>query len=738
MTDLLVKKRNGKMEEFDAEKVNKVLEWACEGVSDVSPSDVAMNAKLSISNKIKTKDIQEVLIQSAYNLISEDTPNYQFVAARLRLYALRKEVWGGNLPPRLLDHLKKNKKVYDDVLLESYSESEIHKIDKMINHDRDFRFTHAGIQQMIEKYLICDRSTKKIFETPQFAFMLIPMVLYANREDRMDLIKQAYNYISKFKINLPTPVLSGVRSRTKYYSSCVLIDCGDDLDSIFTSSGVAGKYTARRSGIGMNMGRVRAKNCPIRDSEVISTGVVPFMRLMENSVKCTSQNGTRGGGATISFPWWHYEIEDVVVLKNNRGTDDNRVKKLDYCIQLDKTFFDRVKNDEDVTLVCPHESDLYQYWGSKEFTQKYEEAESKSLRLTKTIKARDLLFLIAKERLETGRIYIMFMDSCNQSSWDELIQMTNLCVEILQPVSPLYSVNDQNGRIGICILSSINLVETKHAEIPKVCETIVRLLNSLIDYQLYPFPAAELFCKRKRSLGIGITNFAAWLAENGMNHETPESIEASNDLMEYIQYNLLLASSKLADENGHALDFYASKYSRGWLPVDNHSSLPDDLQFPLKQDWEWLRAEIARTGLFNCTLSTIMPAESSSVLHSSTNGFEPIRALLTEKIAKNGVKKVLTPNYPKNKKQYTIAWDMTSNLNCIKMAGAFQKWVDMSMSFNTYLNYQHYENGEIPISVVVQDIINAYKYGLRTMYYNNTPNDNEEADASCTGGACSI
>jgi ribonucleoside-diphosphate reductase alpha chain len=295
MTELLVKKRNGKFEEFDAEKVNKVLEWACEGVSDVNPSDVAMNAKLSISNKIKTKDIQEVLIQSAYNLISEDAPNYQFVAARLRLYALRKEVWGGNLPPRLLDHLKKNKKVYDDVLLESYSESEIHKIDKMINHDRDYRFTHAGIQQMIEKYLICDRSTKKIFETPQFAFMLIPMVLYAGREDRMELIKQAYTYISKFKINLPTPILAGVRSRTKYYSSCVLIDCGDSLDSIFTSAAVAGKYTARRSGIGINMGRIRAVGSSIRDSEVISTGIVPFLRVMESTVKSTSQNGLRGG-----------------------------------------------------------------------------------------------------------------------------------------------------------------------------------------------------------------------------------------------------------------------------------------------------------------------------------------------------------------------------------------------------------------------------------------------------------
>jgi ribonucleoside-diphosphate reductase alpha chain len=425
--DLLVRKRNGETEEFQAEKVNKVLEWACDGLTDVSPSDVAMNAKLSIHNKISTSEIHEVMIQSAYNLISEESPNYQFVAARLRIYAIRKEVWGSSEPPRLYDHIRKNKKLYDDVILESYSESEIHKIDKFVNHDRDYRFTHAGIEQMVKKYLICDRVTGKQFETPQFAFVLIPMVLYAGHPNRMTLIKEAYTAISRFKINLPTPILAGVRSRMKYYSSCVLIDCGDSLDSIFTSSLVAGKYTARRSGIGVNMGRIRAVGSPIRDSEVISTGIIPFLRLIESSVKSTSQNGLRGGGATIYVPWWHYEIEDVLVLKNNRGTDDNRVKKLDYAIQLDEVFYSKVKNDEDVTLYCPHESGLYKYWGTSEFTDKYEAAASKHLKIKKTIKARELLFAIARERLETGRIYIMNMDHANKCAWNQPIRQSNLC-----------------------------------------------------------------------------------------------------------------------------------------------------------------------------------------------------------------------------------------------------------------------------------------------------------------------
>ena len=737
---LLVRKRNSQTEEFQAEKVNRVLEWACDGLTDVNPSDVAMNAKLSIHNKISTSEIHEVLIQSAYNLISEDSPNYQYVASRLRLYALRKEVWGGSQPPRLYDHLRKNKGVYDPILLESYTESEIHKLDKLVQHDRDYRFTHAGIQQMVEKYLICDRTTGKRFETPQFAFILIPMVLYATHPDRYDLIKQAYSCISKFKISLPTPILVGVRSKSRSYSSCVLIDCGDTLDSIFTTSAVAGKYTAKGSGIGINMGRVRAVMSPVRGGSTLSTGIVPFLRLMENSVKCTSQASVRGGSATVFVPWWHYEIEDVIVLKNNRGTDDNRVKKLDYAIQLDEVFYKKVKEDGEISLFCPNESKLYDKWGTQEFAEAYEKAEGKSLRFKKTIKARELLLSLAKERLETGRIYIMNIDHCNRSSWVNTIRMSNLCVEVIQDVKPINSLDDPNGEIGICILSAINLIETKKEEIPKICATIVSLLNRLIDYQEYPFSAAERFCKNKRSLGIGITNFAAWLAFQGLNHETPEAIQASNDLMEEIQFNLLSASCNEAKETGPAKDFSSCRYSQGWLPQDFHSSLPGDIQFPLKQDWEALRASIKEHGLKNCTVNCVQPCEASSVYQNSTNGIEPIRAFLTEKIAKNGTKKVLTPQYPKHKKDYVIAWDMRSNINSIKIAAALQKWIDMSISFNTYLNYQHYPDGEIPISVVVQDIITAHKYGLRTMYYNNTPNDNEEADTSkgCESGACSL
>ena len=740
--DLLVRKRNGETEEFQAEKVNKVLEWACDGLTDVSPSDVAMNAKLSIHNKISTSDIHEVMIQSAYNLISEESPNYQFVAARLRIYALRKEVWGGSQPPRLYDHLKKNKKVYDDSILESYSESEIHKIDKMINHDRDYRFAHAGIQQVVDKYLLCDRTSNKIYETPQFMFILIPMVLYANTNpiDRMDLIKQAYTYISKFKINLPTPILATVRSKHKSYSSCVLIDCGDSLNSIFTTATVAGKYTAKGSGIGINVGRIRAVGSGVRKNEGVSTGIIPFLKLIESSVKCTSQNSVRGGSCTVFVPWWHYEIEDIIVLKNNRGTDDNRVKKLDYAVQLDEVFYNKVKNNEEITLFCPNESNLYEHWGTSAFAEKYDAAALKHLRLKKTINSRDLLFSIAKERLETGRLYIMNMDNANRSSWNKTVRQSNLCMEVLQINSPLEKVDDEKAEIGICILSAINLLETKKEEISKCCSIIVSLLNRLIDYQEYPFPAAQRFCRNKRSLGVGLTNFAAWLATQGFNHESEESIKLTNDLMEEVQYGLLSASCTEAEETDPAKDFDASRYSEGWLPIDFHSALPKDIQFEYNMDWESLRSRIKEFGLANCTLSCIQPCEASSINHGSTNGIEPIRSFLVEKLSKNGSKKVLVPNYPKYKRNYVIAWDMKSNTNSIKIAAAMQKFIDMAMSFNTYLNYNHYAAGEIPISVVAQDIITAHKYGLRTMYYNNTPNDNEEsADTpSCESGACSI
>ncbi len=739
---IFVKKRNGKLEEFNAEKINKVIEWACDGLLEVSQSDVAMNAKLSITNKITTSAIQEILVQSASNLISENKPNYQYVAARLKIYALRKEVWGESDPPRLYDHLRKNKKIYDDCLLDSYSESEIHKINKFIKHDRDYLFTHAGIEQMIDKYLICDRISKKIYETPQFLFILVPMVLFKNQKNRIELIKEMYDYVSTFKINLPTPILAGVRSKLKFYSSCVLADCGDSIDSIFTTAHVVGKYTARRSGIGVNMGRIRSVGSPIRNSEVISTGIIPFLKVIESAVKSTSQNGLRGGGATISFPWWHYESEDILVLKNNRGTDDNRVRKLDYCIQLEKVFYDRVIQNKTITLFCPNEvKDLYDSFGLDGFKDLYEKYENdKSIKLKKTINARDLMAQIAKERLETGRIYIMNIDHVNKSPWKEKINMINLCVEITQPTKPLQSITDTEGEIGICILSAINLLETKSEELENVCKIIVYALNELIDYQEYPFEAARKFCQEKRSLGVGVTNFAAWLASKKINHESPESIKEANDIMEKIQYYLLSASCKMAEETSVAPQFQMSYYADGFLPCDKPKN--QLFNFPLLMDWENLRSRIKEFGLKNCTVTAQMPCESSSVVQCSTNGVEPIRSLLTEKEAKNGVKKVLTPRFPKMKNSYSLAYDIKSNDNLLKIYGAMQYWIDMAMSVNTYLNYNHYPDGKIPHSVIIKDIMNAYKYGIKTLYYNNTPDDRSEGIAieekSCEGGACSI
>jgi len=737
---LQVKKRNGKLANFDAEKINKVLAWACEGIDGVSASDIAMNAHLSITNKIQTSEIQEILIQSAANLISEENHNYQYVAARLQIYALRKHVWGESEPPRLYDHLKRNKKNYDGAILESYSESELHKINKLIKHDRDYLFTHAGITQMMDKYLLCDRITGEIFETPQFVFILVPMVLFRNHENRLELIKTMYNYLSTFKINLPTPILAGVRTSLKYYSSCVLADCGDSLNSIFTTAQVIGTYTARRSGIGVNMGRVRAVGSPIRKSEVISTGLVPYIKIMESAVKATSQNGLRGGGATVSFPWWHLESEDAVVLKNNRGTEDNRVRKLDYCIQLDSLFIERVMRNENITLFCPNETaGLYDAFGTNNFSMLYNKYEQdKNIKLKKVIRAQDLIALIAKERLETGRVYIMFMDNCNSGPWKNKVNMTNLCVEILQPTYPLDSVNDTDGEIGVCILSAINLLETKEDELEDVCTYIVRSLNELIDYQLYPFPAAEQFCKNKRSLGVGVTNFAAYLASKKLNHESPEAIQVTNNLWEKIQYYLLKASCELAKETGRAADFDDTFYADGWLPCDK--KVHNSLDFSLTMDWESLRADIKKYGLKDCTVSAQMPCESSSITQCSTNAMEPVRDFVTEKEAKNGIKKVLIPKYPKNKQHYVRAFDMKSNDNLIKINAAAQRWIDMSISLNTYMNYSNYENKTIPLSAVVRDILNCYKYGIRTMYYLNTNDGRADGvkQESCESGACSI
>ena len=748
-------KRSGESVPYDVERIHRVVGWAIEGIKGVTVSDVEINASLQKRDGMSTREIHETLIDSAVNLITLNTPNYQYVASRLLSYQLRKDVWGGKNPPKLVDFINKNvheHDVYDEDILMLYNNTEINKLDEYIDHTRDNLFTYAGMRQLCDKYLIQDRSTGIIYETPQFAYMIIAMVCFGKYKGatRMSYVKKAYDYFSKFKINIPTPLMAGVRTKIRQYASCCLIDIDDTLPSIFSSSTAAGYATGSRYGIGLNIGRIRPINSPIRRGEVVHTGVIPFLKLMESTVKSCHQNGIRGGSATVNFPFWHYEVEDMVVLKNNSGTDDNRVRKLDYCIQFSELFYQRFLKNEDITLFSPYEAkDLYDAFGHENFDELYEQYERKtSLRFKKTIKARQLMSLFVKERVETGRIYYMNIDHCNQrSAWDTDVKMTNLCVEVLHPTKPLQNTSDKDAEIGICILSAINVLEIQSdAEMEKVCDIIVRLLDQLIDYQDYFLPAAKNFTKNRRSLGIGITNFAAYLAKHGTGYEDEEAPNIADELMEKVQYYLLSSSCSLAEEKGSCSKFNETKYSKGWLPIDDYKKDIDEfVTRNNSMDWESLRSRIKEFGLRHSTVSAIMPCESSSVIQCSTNGIEPIRSYITYKKSKARTLPVIVPNYSSYKNKYTLAYDMKDNTGLIKVVGALQKWVDMSISANIYYNYAHYENGALPDAKVIKEQLLAYKLGWRTGYYLNTDDGDKQSSGEdiedengCESGACAL
>jgi len=739
-----VAKRDGSKETFSVEKIHKVVSWAVKGINGVSLSDVEMNANLSLYDGITSSEIHQILIKSANDLISTSTPNYQYVAARLLNMQLRKEVWGyGDQPTDFLMFIRRNvdNGVYDPQLEKKWSEEQIDSLGKYINHGRDDMFTYAGLQQLIDKYLVKNRSTGNIYETPQFAYMCIAMCLF----DNIDEVKKAYDCYSTFKINLPTPIMAGVRTNIRQFSSCVLVDVDDNLDAIFSSVHAVGKYTARRAGIGLNIGRMRPINSPIRGGEVIHTGLIPYLKNFESAVKSTSQNGLRGGSATVHIPFWHYEIDDVLVLKNNAGTDDNRVRKLDYSIQFCKLFYDRLIANEDITLFSPDEAKgLYEAFGDNEkFEQLYTKYErATSLKFKKKIPARQLAQIYARERLETGRIYSMNIDSANEhGSWNVPCYMSNLCQEIIHPTVPIKSIDDPEGEIGICILSAINLLElSNEKDVEESCRMAVRTLEAVIDYQDYPVAAGENFTKNRRSLGIGVTNLAGFLAKNKLKYGH-EALELVHETMEQIQWNLLNASCELAEEIGPCAKFNDTKYSDGLLPIDWYKKEVDELIKPnYNMDWEGLRERIKKHGLRHSTLSAIMPCESSSVIQNSTNGIEPVRSLLIHKKAKNGVLKQLVPNYHMRKNYYTMAWDMENNRDLMDVAAVIQKFTDMSMSTNLYYNYSHYEDGNIPLSILIKDQIYGYKYGLKNFYYANTPDgDGEtEKEMNCDSGACAI
>ena len=738
--NIKVHKRDGAIEGLNLDKIHKMVADACEGLgSGVSASQVEMNSGLQFYDGIETADIQEILVRSASDLIDLEHPNYQFVAARLLLFGLRKQVFGSQWLtkgfPTVVDHASKctEKGIYDEEILGKYTKEEWEEINSWIDHSRDFLFTYAGLRQVVDKYLVQDRSTNEVYETPQFMYIMIAATLFQNYslETRLDYVRRYYDSISKHRINIPTPIMAGVRTPLRQFASCVLVDVDDTIDSIFSSDMAIGYYVAQRAGIGINAGRIRGINSKIRGGEVQHTGVVPFLKKFEATVRCCTQNGIRGGSATVHFPIWHQEIEDILVLKNNKGTEDNRVRKLDYSIQISKLFYERFINNEDVSLFSPHNvPGLYDSFGTPAFDDLYVKYESDDSIPRTSIGGQELILDLLKERAETGRIYIMNIDHCNEhSSFKDKVNMSNLCQEITLPTDPINHI-DKEGEIALCILSAVNVGKLRNLEeMEELCDLAVRGLEELIDYQQYPVEAARRSTLARRSLGVGFIGLAHYLAKQGEHYDDEGSWKLVHDLSEAFQYYLLKSSNTIAKEKGKCEYFNRTKYADGILPIDTYKKDVDDIvPNELKYDWEDLRKSILEHGLRHSTLSAQMPSESSSVVSNATNGIEPPRDYLSTKKSKKGPLKQIVPQYGSLKNNYTLLWDMSGNTGYINIVAVMQKFFDQAISGNWSYNPQHYADSEVPVSVMAQDLLSTYKYGWKTSYYQNTYDSKTDFD----------
>ena len=727
-SEINVIKRSGKSEQLDINKLHVMVEAACEGIAGVSVSQVEMNSQIQFFDGITTDQIQQILVNSASNLIDLDHPNYQFVAARLMLFALRKQVYG---KMHELVSVKEQVErcveagVYDPEILTYYTDEEFAEFDRIIDHDRDYIFTFAGLRQVLDKYLVQDRTSGEMYETPQFMYLLIAATIFSQypKETRLSYVKRYYDATSKHRINIPTPIMAGVRTPLRQFASCVLIDSDDSLDSIFSSDMAIGRYVAQRAGIGINAGRIRGLNSKIRGGEVSHTGVIPFLKKFESTVRCCTQNGIRGGSATVHFPIWHQEIEDIIVLKNNKGTTDNRVRNLDYSIQLSKLFYERFIQNGVITLFSPHDTPgLYEAFGTEAFDELYVRYEGDASIPKKQVKAQELILDLLKERAETGRIYIMNLDHCNShSSFLDKVEMSNLCQEITLPTRPLNHI-DGEGEIALCILSAVNVGKLRNLEeMEELCDLAVRGLDELIDFQDYPIEAAEIATKNRRSLGIGFIGLAHYLAKHHASYSDPAALQLVHDLTEHFQYYLIRATVNLAKEKGACGWSDRTKYSQGILPIDTYKKDVDGLvPHNLSLDWETLREDCFNYGVRNSTLSAQMPSESSSVVCNATNGIEPPRGYLSVKKSKKGPLKQIVPSFQTLKNHYTLLWDMESNEGYINIVAVMQKFFDQAISGNWSYNPKNYPGNEVPVSVMVQDWLNTYKYGWKTSYYQNT------------------
>lgn len=766
---IYVVKRGGRKEELDLDKIHKVLFWACQDMHGVSVSEIEMHAHLQLTDGVSTSDIHNILIRSASDLISPQYPKYQYVASRLLNMSLRKEVFGKGLElPHLREVIEEGIRcgVYDPEIATYYTAEELEKLNSWLRHDRDYKLPYAGLRQVMDKYLVQDRVTGRIYETPQFAYMIIAMVGFQSydklytKEFRLQTVRRFYDAISKFKLSLPTPVIAGVRTPVKQYASCVGIDIGDNLDSIFASNHALGRLTAQRAGMGVNYGRIRAKGSKVRGGEVVHTGLLPFMKITAATVKSCSQNGIRGGSATCHVPVWHPEIEDVVVLKNNKGTEDNRIRTMDYSIQLWKGFWERCRTNEDICLFDPHDSlHLYQAWGSPEFEALYAQECKQADKVKKRVNARELCKLIFAERLSTGRIYIMDMDNANtHSAFDVPVRFSNLCQEINLPSDPIDFVNGNQGEVFTCILSAVNVADCKFEELREVGELAVRFLDELIDHMEYAVPAAGRFSQERRALGIGIIGLADLLAREKVKYSDPVAPYVIHPYAEEFALGLSLASVELAKVKGPCAKFAETKYSRGVLPVDTYAAAVDEfVAVQPSSDWDLVRQGIAQYGMRNSTLMAFMPAESSAVVSGTSNGIEPLRSLITTKNSKKGPIKSVAKYIDKHAKHYQMCWDADyRNEGYLRVAAVWQKFADQGMSINLYSDPRRYESGLISLGDVIADAKLASKFGHKQLYYQNTLDlsgeeeivvdgekrtvavEGQSADSSCESGACAI
>lgn len=753
--NLKVTKRDGRLEGLDLDKIHRVITWATKGLNNVSVSQVELKSHIQFYNGIRTDDIHETIIKAAADLISQDTPDYQYLAARLAMFHLRKIAYGQYEPPRLYDHVCKLVAAgkYDKHLLEDYTPEEFEEVDTYIDHERDLTFSYAAVKQLEGKYLVQNRVTHEIYETPQFLYVLVAMCLFAKypKTSRLQYIKKFYDATSQFKISLPTPIMSGVRTPTRQFSSCVLIECDDSLDSINATTSSIVKYVSQRAGIGINAGKIRALGSEIRGGEAQHTGCIPFYKMFQAAVKSCSQGGVRGGAATLFYPLWHLEVESLLVLKNNRGVEENRVRQLDYGVQINRLLYTRLIKNGNITLFSPNEvPGLYEafFADQDEFERLYTEYEQNPNIRKRVVAATDLFSTLMQERAGTGRIYIQNVDHCNTHSPFNPkvapVRQSNLCLEIALPTKPLNDINDEQGEIALCTLSAFNLGTLNSLdELEELADLAVRALDALLDYQDYPVKAAKQATMNRRTLGVGVINYAYYLAKNGVRYSDDSAIGLTHRTFEAIQYYLLKASVNLAKEYGACPLFHETTYAQGILPIDTYKKDIDAVcTEPLHLDWESLRKDIVQYGLRNSTLTALMPSETSSQIANATNGIEPPRGLVSVKASKDGILKQVVPEFDALKNQYETLWQMPSIEGYIKLVGVMQKFVDQAISANTAYDPSKFEANKVPMKQLLKDLLTAYKFGLKTLYYHNTRDgaDDTQADLQdeCAGGACKI